>query len=176
MNSTRRDALRKIGLAGSLIAIPGIAGVLVGRAEAGVCTPPPGDDAELIRLGEEFDGLYAEWVPLAIKERELSLETNAGMKARGVRYTSENIDDCQAETGLGVVADACDAILERLDPLAERIITMRVDTVAGLAVMGRVLRFIMIYPTVNETDWQPQCFTRFQRALEALAEAQARGL
>jgi hypothetical protein len=43
MNTTRRDALRKIGLAGSLIAIPDIAGALVGRAEAGVCALPAGE-------------------------------------------------------------------------------------------------------------------------------------
>ena len=43
MNTTRRDALRKVGLAGSLIAIPGIAGALVNRAEAGVCALPPDD-------------------------------------------------------------------------------------------------------------------------------------
>lgn len=40
MRATRRDVLRKAGLAGSLIAIPGIAGTLVNRAEAGVCALP----------------------------------------------------------------------------------------------------------------------------------------
>jgi hypothetical protein len=39
----RRDALRKIGLAGSLIAIPGVGGMLADRAEAGVCALPPAD-------------------------------------------------------------------------------------------------------------------------------------
>jgi hypothetical protein len=46
---------------------------------------------------------------------------------------------------------------------------MPVHTVAGLAVAGRVLRFIMIYPADDQTNWQPQCFTLFQHALEALA-------
>ncbi len=40
MNTIRRDALRKIGLAGSLIAVPGIAGALAGRARSRRMQPP----------------------------------------------------------------------------------------------------------------------------------------
>jgi hypothetical protein len=44
MNTTRRDALRKIGLAGSLITIPAVAGVMAtNRAEAATCSLPAGE-------------------------------------------------------------------------------------------------------------------------------------
>lgn len=181
MNTTRRDALRKIGLAGSLIAIPGIAGALVNRAEAGVCALPPGDDAELIRLGEEFDRLYAEWLPINAERKRLAAIQSTAWEAAGTPFSIKAwVDSCDA-CGLTPAEDANDAAMDRLDALAATIDATPAHSLAGIATKLRVIRYVAFSGRVldradDDLDWDVLCFVRVQREVEALAETEARGL
>ena len=174
MNTTRRDALRKIGLAGSLIAIPGIAGALADRAEAGVCAAPTGDDAELIRLGEEFARLYAEWLPINAEMKRLEEVRQRVWDYLGSHFTVEAYQASCDACGLTQATDANDGVMDQLDALVEKINAVPARSLMGIAVKLRAIRYTSFALSefdgeVDDLDWDVRCFALVQRDVEALA-------
>lgn len=174
MNATRRELLRKAGLAGSLITIPAVAGTVINnRAEANECTAPA-DDAELIRLGEEFDRLYVEWLPLEAEHAACARLRDKAWKTGGFKFSTEAYNACCEWAGV-TAAEAAEApVLDRLDDLAERILALPARTFGGVAVKLRVVRFCAFgaqqaHDEIDDLNWDVRCLVLVQRDVEALA-------
>lgn len=171
---SRRDILRKVGLAGSLISIPAVAGVVVSsRAEARVCAAPA-DDAELIRLGEEFDRLYAEWLPLRDEHRRCADLRDRAWKTGGFKFSADAYNRCCEWSGV-IAADAAEEpVLAQLDALAESILVLSASTFQGIAIKLRVVWF-SAFPNhdpaedEDEMDWDARCLMLVRREVQALA-------
>jgi hypothetical protein len=101
MNTTRREVLRKAGLAGSLITIPAIAGAIVSnRAEAAVCAAPASEPdralfeairdwraVNVVYLGvegddwDDIDALSAQHASAVLRVFDIAPTTAAGLRA-----------------------------------------------------------------------------------------------
>jgi hypothetical protein len=102
-------------------------------------------DAELIRLGAEFDRIYAEYLPLYEEVGRLGgifedavdeLELNIGGKADFAVWRHLRI-----ETGYEGAIIAAEAVGCRIDPLANRVFEIPAASIAGLAVKARYAQF-----------------------------------
>lgn len=151
---TRRDILRKAGVAGSLIAIPGTAGSIASsRAEAGVCEVPADDPA--LAVIANFQRARAAWLDAddAMTDEEMSEACRQECRAAiamltcqpttmaGLLAFVETIVAVQAEDdgALGPLADWTPIVPLQLDaPNAEEMfLATLLASVRGLAQGGR---------------------------------------
>lgn len=110
------------------------------------CTPPAlastSPDAELIRLGQEFDQAVAQclaahqaWSAAHVRALDLIRAWPAGPDA-GAAFEA-----AYRQTGAGEASERNDAAVGRCDELAEQIRAIRPTTLAGLAAHAKVARF-----------------------------------
>ncbi|MBS9478656.1 hypothetical protein [Ancylobacter radicis] len=174
---SRREALRTIGLGTMAAAVPAGALALAGE---------PHPDAELIRLGAEFDRLHATWLPLWRRWTEIELATRAMAERLSAGhgeagwYLYKHYRTASAANGLDASMEAADAVLRQMRDLAEKIHAIPAQGLAGLYVKARVVLHESV-PTCewygvadNDMDWDVLVFIRFVREMAALAgEARA---
>jgi hypothetical protein len=140
LRSTRRTFLAGMAAtAAPVAAIPALAAA--------------GDDADLLRLGADFDRLVAEWVQLQIEadDRE-QIVISEGLQ-RGwftldwknrARLVKEHFDDVCAldrASGLNAANDAAEKVAVQVDAVASAAATLPPRTAAGLAVRARCARW-----------------------------------
>ncbi|MEQ1956331.1 hypothetical protein [Mesorhizobium sp. CN2-181] len=156
-----------------LASTPALA-VAVATPAAAVCTMPTSEpDAELLRLGAEFERQYEAWKPYWRTMHAMG-ETWQEF-ARSGRF-ADFMDAWRTPEG-----DAYEAAIEtnnekltRLDELAKRIRAIPPSTLAGLMVHARVCRFDCLpLPKLEEAredwDWDVECLTGFLEHVERMA-------
>lgn len=130
---------RRAFLAGTATTVTAIA---AGCAPVALAATSP--DAELIRLGAEFDQAEADWIPLWREWQRHERLWRETLDARDMSFTGGNMDAVMAvfdDAGGRVASEANDAALARLDRIAEQIKKLRPTTLAGLSAWAKVARF-----------------------------------
>ena len=161
----RRQAIAGAGAAAGAMALatPALASV-------------PKSDAELIRLGAEFDRLHAEWLPAVSEWNRLFGVAHEVWKAKNIPWSEDEFLAVRDETGATAASDREDAALSSLEDIAEKIRELPASGFAGLAVKARVLRYDSFkngdfaVPEVD-MDWGPKCFHQFAAEIDRLARA-----
>lgn len=141
-SSSRRSLLVGMGAAATpLAALPALAAA--------------GEDANLLRLGADFDRLVAEWVPLQIEadrceEGVISAGLQRGWftldwKNRASLVMGHFDDVCELDrrSGLNAANEAAEKAATRVDEVASAAATLTPQTLAGLAVRARCARWHM---------------------------------
>ena len=105
----RRQAIAGAGAAGAL--------AITGPALASV----PKSDAELIRLGVEFERLYAEWLPVLKEWQRLHEVAYEAWRAKNIPLDTEALFAIQDETGSTAASYKNDAALDSLEAVAKKI-------------------------------------------------------
>jgi len=138
-------------------------------------------DAELFRLGAEFDRLRAEYLPL---EAESQRCLQAWLEQCNQRGVSLDVDQASGERiaqQVGSVdADARTIPVERaFHATIEALLMMPAATLAGLAIKAKVIRLAVLFqdhdeeePTEEEylrLDWHEEVPMRFLFEVERLA-------
>jgi hypothetical protein len=135
-------------------------------------------DAELLRLGEEFERRYAASLPVDAECKRLERLFNEEWRRRGL-----SIDDnlaawleLGAETGFEAAVEAENAACDRIDAVTKKIRETPAKTFAGLAVKARALRFDAHLDTqrdlpLGDQDWPEHVMNEFVAEIEALAAA-----
>lgn len=101
-------------------------------------------DAELVRLGAEFDRARAAWLPRWQEWRRLDDEWRATLKARGMSFHTHGdaaVWAVQSEIGAEAASDANDLALSEVERLADEIRPLRASSVAGIAAKAKVACF-----------------------------------
>ncbi|RWN59631.1 hypothetical protein [Mesorhizobium sp.] len=139
-------------------------------------------DAELIRLGKEFDRLRAEYIPLLAESNRLQRVWIDECDQRGVLLQS----DCDngwaiAEEVGSVTADRREEPVQMaLDETTKAIFATTATTLAGFAVKAKTLRLEVLpsrwaeEPTESEyeaMDWDEEMPLRFLFEIERMAGA-----
>ena len=161
----RRQAIAGAGAAAGAMALatPALASV-------------PKSDAELIRLGAEFDRLHAEWLPALSEWNRLFGVAHEVWKAKNIPFSLEEVLAVQDETGATAASEREEAAINSLENVAEKIRELPASGFAGLAVKLRVLRYDnfsnkdFAVPEVD-MDWGPRAFHQFAAEIDRLARA-----
>lgn len=153
------------------------AAALRGCSSPAVAGPAP--DAELVRLGAEFDRAHAAWLPRWQEWRRLDDEWRATIKARGMSFHTHGeaaVWAVQSELGTEAASDANDLVLSQVERLADEIRPLHPTTIAGLAVKAKVACFdaVPIHQLVKPEggrDHAPQAIITLLAEIEAAARA-----
>lgn len=119
-----------------------LAGLAAGCAPVALASTSA--DADLIRLGEEFDRAEREWIPLWREWQRHERLWRDTIQARGMSFAAHGHDAVMAvfiDAGGDVASEANNAALDRLDTIRDRIKKIKPMTLAGLAVWAKVARF-----------------------------------
>lgn len=139
MSFERRFVL-KSAAAAIAVAIPGtIAGCVLP-----VIAEPLGSDAELRRLGTEFDQAHAAWIPRWQEWDRIENQWHATLKAKGMSFHEHGeaaILSIWKELGGDDASTANDVALEEIERIADQIRTMRATTIVGIAAKAKVACF-----------------------------------
>jgi len=159
----RRQAIAGAGAAALALTGPALASV-------------PKSDAELIRLGAEFDRLQAEWLPALSEWNHFYGVAHEAWKAKNIPFSEEEFFAVQDETGATAASDREDAALSSLEDIAEKIRELPAEGFAGLAVKLRVLRYDNFSNEdfdmpEKDMDWGPRAFYQFAAEIERMARA-----
>jgi hypothetical protein len=172
---TRRAALAGALPAAAAITLPAMAATAV---LAGASHP----DAELLRLGAEFDRLHAIWLPLHAEQARLagvfSAAVTAAETSGGKRLAWDEFAALRCETGYEpAIERSWDEALTPLDSLSEEIREIPARTLPGLAVKARLLAYDTDYSSridgPDAEDWDVQSFARFLGEIERMANMPA---
>jgi hypothetical protein len=174
-HKSRRETLRTIGAAA-------LAG---GVATAAASSSP---DAHLLRLGAEFDRLYAAWLPIHAEVERLDKEFEKEWAKKGLSI-DENLEPArymqcriaawrqlQNEIGVDAALSGEDAACKLLDAVTKKIRGTPATTIVGLAVKARALRFDTHLSTQcdlqeKDQDWPERVMSQFIAEIERLAAA-----
>lgn len=138
--SIERRSILKSTAAAIAVAIPGAITGCVPPVIAG----PSGQNAELRRLGDEFDRAHAAWIPRWQEWQRIEQEWRSTLGAKGMSFAEHGVDAvCSIFTELGgdEASAANDVALEEVERIADQIRTMRATTVSGLAAKAKVACF-----------------------------------
>lgn len=156
---------------------------LVAAAALRGCSSPAvaeaAPDAELVRLGTEFDRAHAAWLPRWQEWQRLDDEWRATIKARGMSFHTHGeaaVWAVQSEVGAEAASDANDLALSEVERVADEIRLLRPTTIAGLAVKAKVACFDAVpLPQLvkpeSKRDHAPQAVIALLAEIEALARA-----
>lgn len=152
-----------------------LAGLASGCAPAALASTSP--DAELVRLGAEFDRAEGDWIPLWREWQRHERLWRDTIKARGMSFAEHGTDAVMAvfaDAGGTAASEANDAALVRLDALASQVQKLRPTTLAGLATWAKVARFKGTSLVDRETlardrDLDVQAILEFLELVEGLA-------
>ncbi|QIB32673.1 hypothetical protein [Ancylobacter pratisalsi] len=166
--TSRRQAMRTIAISGLAAAVP------LGAAALGDETSP---DAELIRLGAEFDRLYSEWLPLWRRWSDFESVTRTEALAFAGKATSVWERYCQVSNanGCAEATAANDAASDKVTEVAGRIRQLPARGIHGLYVKARVVLFESFATGSHDSvadedmDWEVLCYVQFLREIASLA-------
>jgi hypothetical protein len=125
--------------------------ICVVTVPAGVVAP--GDEAQLLRLGAEFDRLLAAWIPLEAEAERINAAIEAESLRRGwlavdkhkrMHLVMDHLDDVQAldeASGLEAAGEAAEAVAIAIDDVVARAGTITPTTLAGLGVRAKLDRW-----------------------------------
>ncbi|MEQ1952473.1 hypothetical protein [Mesorhizobium sp. CN2-181] len=140
-------------------------------------------DAELLRLGAEFERLYKEWIPLWHESERTHDVWWQTFEARGLTWNEnqEAIFAVSHEVGNEHAANVSNAALDKVNETAERIRATEPQTLAGLAVWAKVAKFESMPMSVasvqeitaNELEWEHECLLKFFDQVDRMAGAVA---
>ena len=175
--SIERRSILKSTAAAIAVAIPGAITGCVPPVIAG----PSGQDAELRRLGAEFDRAHAAWVPRWQEWQRIEREWRSTLDAKGMSFAEHGVDAvCSIFTELGGddASDANDAALKWVEAVADQIRSLRATTIAGIAVKARVACFDavpmhQIVKPMDKRDHAPQAVIALLAEIVAVARASA---
>lgn len=167
---SRRSAPRKLD-----------ARMVAPSADSASCKAAKGShpDAELLRLGAEFDRLLLTIPPLIEAARRIEKAAEAARRLAGLELHSyEDKMKFRFETGIeGAIRDE-NRGLEDCDGLSEKILSRHARTFAGLAVKLRALRYILFQTDdqtnipADEQDWDRLQINLLVAEVERLAAAE----
>lgn len=140
-------------------------------------------DAELIRLGAEFDRVYPSWLAAWREWQRHEDLWERTLHERGMTGARRSTEACLAvfdEIGGRAASDANDALVKRLDDIANAIRAIQPTTLAGLAVWAKAARNDCVPPrdaerAAEERDWDVKCLIGFLDQVEGLAAGNAVG-
>ena len=159
---------RRRMLAGGAAALP-----LVLAGAVAVANAATGDDAELVRLGAEFDRLYEDWKPLW---REMRRESDAFHTFAQAGKFADYMAAYRTPEGRRCEAAARrnNRQLDRVEAMANRIRAIQPVSLVGLAVRARVCRFdACLLPKIEKPrehwEWDTLCLQDFLADIERMA-------
>jgi hypothetical protein len=169
-----------------LASSPALALAAASPAAAGLPqNPVPVDvDADLIRLGSEFERLYKEWVPLWRESERTHEAWWTTIEARGLTW-KDDIDAIWAvsrEVGNEHAANVSNTALDKVNDIAERVRSIEPQTLAGLVVWAKVAKFEAVPLsalatvqdlTAKELEWEHECLLKFFAQVDRMAGAVA---
>lgn len=154
---------------------------VVTAAAAAVAVPPActltTEDADLVRLGAEFDRAYSAWLPVRAESKRMYQLWRDTLTERGMSLREHGLDACEAvscEIGADQARDANQVALDQLDRIGERIREIEPTSIAGLVAWAKATRFDVITPDAllkktEDLDWDDQCLIAFLGQVERLA-------
>jgi hypothetical protein len=136
-------------------------------------------DAELLRLGEEFERLHAAWLPVAAECKRLAGLFDEGWARRGLSIDAnfELWKQLRIESGFEGAIEAEDKAGALIDAVTTKIRETPAKTFAGLAVKARALRYDTFLSTQcdlprEDQDWPEEIMNQFVADLDRLAAAE----
>ncbi len=159
---TRRNALTGAGAAAGAMAL------------AGPALATDGTDAELVRLGAEFDRRCTELVPVTREYNRLHDVARKKWEAKNVPFNEDVYFAVHDETGANAAALRHEAAFYSLQAVATKIRELPASGFAGLAVKVRVVRFENFNDDAfdipeKDMDWDVRCFHQFVAEIDRLA-------
>lgn len=152
-----------------------LAGLAAGCAPIGARAATPAD-ADLIRLGKEFDRAEAEVLSLWREWRRCEALWRETIAARGLSFEKSEaaVWAVHKEVGATAASDANDASLDHLDRIRDAIHAIKPTTIAGLAAWAKAARFdgVSNYErdkAPEDRDFQAAAILDFIDVLEAMA-------
>lgn len=141
----------------------------------------PGDDAELVALGRQFDEAHAAWMPRWQEWQRIETEWRAALDRKGMSFAEHGVDAvCSIFTDMGgdEASDANDAAVAAVEAVADQIRGMPATTLAGFAAKARVVCFDAVpmshFMRPDERrDYGHRGIIGLAAALDAAARAQA---
>jgi hypothetical protein len=158
--------------------LAGLAGTsalsLASSTKSKAVTSAASSDAELLKLGEQFDEAYAEWVPLHAEWRKQSELFEAAYKIEPGDQKLEKYFAALEAHPAGAAGDANDAAIDRCNDLSNAVRAIPATTLAGLAAKARVAKFDCFSPNQfsgphEDWDWDVKCFADLLSEIERLA-------
>jgi hypothetical protein len=168
---SRRRAV--IGLGAAAAAGASIAAVSRARGESH-------SDAELLRLGEEFERRHAAWLPIYWRWHKLHGEFEEVVRKDkiAIDYDVGSVyRELHERLGARLASDDEEEAYSSVDQIAGEICELEAKTFVGLAVKLRALRFNChlsneVDLAEDDQDWPEYCFGRFIAEFERFAAAQ----
>jgi hypothetical protein len=145
---------------------------------AGAAIPHP--DAELLRLGEDFEQRHAAWLPVAAECTRLGGLFDEAWDRSGLSL-GDNFEvwkQLRIESGVEAAAEAEGRAFNLVDAVTTKIRGTPAKTFAGLAIKARALRFDAHLSTqcdlpLKDQDWPEQVMNEFVAEIDRLAAAAA---
>ncbi|BCB17899.1 hypothetical protein [Bosea sp. ANAM02] len=143
-----RRSLLKSALASAALSAPAmLPGCMLSPAAAAIRKAAPyipGDDAELVTLGRQFDEAHAAWIPRWQEWQRIETEWRVTLDKKGMSFAEHGVDAvCSIFTEMGgdAASDANDTALAAVEAIADQIRTMPATTLAGFAAKAKVVSF-----------------------------------
>jgi hypothetical protein len=160
----------------ALAAVP-VAGMPALADAAALASHP---DAELLRLGAEFDRIHAEYRVADDEATQIDDEFHdrTGLTPTPDKDAFELWARSRIEYGVDATIEISDALFLRVDAVTEKIRAVLAKTFAGVAVKARALRFNTHLHTQtslpsDEQDWPERMMNLFVAEIEWFAATAA---
>lgn len=156
-----------------------LAGLVAGCAPVALASTSA--DADLIRLGGEFDRAEAELLSLWREWRRCEVLWRETVTARGISIekSEDAVWAVHEEVGATAASNANDAGIDRLDRIRDAIHEIKPTTIAGLAAWAKAARFdgtshYEREKAPEDRDFQTAAILDFIEVVEAMAAQAAR--
>lgn len=164
------------------IASAAVSGCLLSPAAASIrkAAPyvPAADDSELVEIGREIERLMAVWRPVWEESNRLHIVWVESVRNKRLDHMNrEEIHASMAAVGYDEVEAQNEALVDRLDALAERAWSITPTSPAGLAALAKVARWHCLSPRDLQPDAEPDLDARrlllLLAAIERVAQVEA---
>lgn len=164
---SRRSLLKRAATIGTIAALAAPAGAFP-KSDAAELR-----DAELLRLGAEFEREHVILAELDMEVERLKSTFETEQKRLGIREW-DAVNALREETGYEEGLTRLSDHLDRMDALTSVIRSIPAQTFAGLAVKVRVAAFdchfsLSFNLPPDQIDWQEGCFLQLVREVERMA-------
>lgn len=144
---------------------------------------PSHPDAELLRLGKEFERRYAAFLPVDAECNRLGDVFEEALERTRLSSMDTNFEfwgQLRIETGFKAAIEAQNKALDDIDAVTTKIRETPAKTFAGLAVKARALRYDTHLSTQcdlppEDQDWPEQVMNEFVAEIGRFAAAQGDG-
>ncbi|MET3355930.1 UNVERIFIED_ORG: hypothetical protein ABID33_003857 [Xanthobacter viscosus] len=169
--ATRRSLLKASGALGTVAALA-VPVAILPKAEAG-----EHPDAELLRLGAEFEREHVTLASLKNEEDRLNSVFEAEKERRGTRGW-DALTALHEEVGAKEAVSQASDQFDKLDAITSVIRSIPARTIAGLAVKVRATAYDCHFSLSfdlppDQIDWQEGCFLQLVREVERMAKVAA---